>query len=79
MLRAYARIVGIVLLLSALVGGANVINTAWPVDFFHAAVGAIFAYIGFLQRDTEVVRQAVGGMGLLLLLVKGATIVAPLL
>ena len=79
MLRAYARIVGIVLLLSALVGGANVINTAWPVDFFHATVGAIFAYIGFLQRDTEVVRQAVGGMGLLLLLVKGATIVAPLL
>ena len=78
-LRAYARIVGILLLLTALAGGANIINTAWPADFFHATVGAIFAYIGFLQRDTEVVRQAVGGMGLLLLLVKGATITAPLL
>jgi hypothetical protein len=78
-IRVYAQIVGVLLLLAALIGGANIINTAWPTDFFHAAVGAIFAYLGFLQRDVEVVREAVGGMGLLLLLVKGVTIVAPFL
>ncbi|MBV9454455.1 MAG: hypothetical protein JOZ19_10100 [Rubrobacter sp.] len=46
---------------------------------FHAVVGGIFTYLGFLQRDTEVVREAVGGMGLLLLLIKGVTILSPLL
>lgn len=79
MIRYYARIVGVVLLAAALMGRVDVISTAWPVDFFHAVVGGIFTYLGFLQRDTEVVREAVGGMGLLLLLIKGVTIVAPLL
>ena len=79
MIRVYAQVVGVVLLLAALAGGADIISTAWPTDFFHATVGGIFTYLGFLQRDTEVVREAVGGMGLLLLLIKGVTILAPFL
>jgi hypothetical protein len=71
--------VGVLLLLAALVGGAGLIPTAFPADFFHASVGAIFAYLGFLQRDAQVVRQVVGGMGILLLVVKVVVIFLPLL
>jgi hypothetical protein len=78
-IRAYARIVGVLLLLASLVGGAGVIPTAFPADFFHAGVGAIFVYLGFLQRDVEVVRQVVGGLGILLLTVKAVVIFLPLL
>jgi hypothetical protein len=48
-------------------------------NFYHVAVGAFFAYLGFLQRDTKVVRQVVGGMGVLLVFVEGAAIVVLLL
>ncbi len=79
MIRAYAKIVGMLLVLIGLVGLVGVISTVRPTDLFHLAVGILFAYLGFLQRDTEVVRQVVGGMGVLLLLVKGTVILAPLL
>ena len=42
-------------------------------------MGAIFAHLGFFQRDTMVVRGVIGGMGVLVLLVKGVVILAPLL
>ena len=35
-------------------------------------------YVGFLLRDTTVVRQMVGGLGILLLAVKAITILTPL-
>jgi hypothetical protein len=40
---------------------------------------ALFAYLGFLQRDLEVVRMMAGGMGVLLLVSKVVVILAPLL
>ncbi|MDP9475736.1 MAG: hypothetical protein M3R38_08610, partial [Actinomycetota bacterium] len=48
-------------------------------NFYHACVGAFFAYLGFWQRDTVIVRRVVGGLGLMLLLVKAATTMVPLL
>lgn len=77
-IRTYARITGVVLLLAALVGGSGIMPTDFPADFFHAGVGAIFAYLGFLQQDAEIVRHVVGGMGVLLLVVKAIVIFAPL-
>ncbi len=79
MIRTYAKIVGILLFFVGLVGFANLIETVLPTDLFHMAVGILFTYLGFLQRDVEVVRKVVGGMGVLLLVVKGAVILTPLL
>ena len=62
----------------ALLGITGLIPTAFPADLFHASVGAIFAYLGFLQQDAEIVRQVVSGMGVLLLVVKVIIIFLPL-
>ncbi len=77
-IKTYSRITGILLLLVAVLGGTGLIPTALPADFFHAGVGTIFAYLGFAQRDAEVVRLMVGGMGVLLLVSKGTIILLPL-
>ncbi len=74
----YAAIVGILLLLMALLGITGLIPTAFPADLFHASAGAFFAYLGFLQRDAQVVRQVVGGMGVLLVIGKGIILFIPL-
>ncbi len=78
-IRAYAGTVGVVLLLAALLGGTGIVPTNAPTEIFHAGVGTIFAYLGFLQRDPEIVRTVVGGMGILLVVVKAIVFVLPLL
>ena len=79
MIRTYARIVGILLVLVGLLGATGVIATALPAEVFHGVMGLFFVYLGFLQRDVEVVRDVVGGIGVLLVLVKGVIILGPLL
>lgn len=79
MLRTYASAAGIVLISLGLAGFLGAMGTDLPANFFHLGVGSMFAYLGFFQRDTEVVRKMVGGLGVLLLVVKGFVIVAPLL
>lgn len=78
MMRTYARIVGVLLVLTGLAGFVGAVDTDGGADFYHMAVGGIFVYLGFWQRDAVVVRRVVGGMGVLLLLIKGAIILAPL-
>ncbi len=78
-IRAYARVVGVGLILLGIAGLVSVVGLNPPANIFHLGVGGIFAYVGFLQRDVLVIRALVGGLGLLLLLVKGVVIVAPLL
>ncbi|MDQ4000145.1 MAG: hypothetical protein M3283_03865 [Actinomycetota bacterium] len=78
-IRAYAGTVGILLLLAALLGGTGIIPTKSPTEIFHAGVGAIFVYLGFLQRHEEIVRTLVGGMGILLVVVKAVLFPLPLL
>lgn len=70
---------GLVLILLGLAGLADIVGLNLPVNIFHLGVGGLFAYVGFFQKDASVVRTVVGGLGLLLLLVKGVVIVAPLL
>ncbi len=79
MVRTYARVVGVLLALFGLAGFARLLETAFASSFYHASVGILFAYLGFWQRDASVVRRVVGGMGLVLLIVKGMTIVVLLL
>lgn len=78
-IRTYAGIVGVLLLLAALLGVAGIVPTKVPAEIFHAGVGAMFAYLGFLQRDAEIVRTVVGGMGILLVVLKAIVFVLPLL
>ena len=79
MLRAYARIVGVLLILLGLAGFTGFVGTVVSTNLYHACVGAFFAYLGFWQQDALIVRRVVGGLGLMLLLVKAATTVVPLL
>lgn len=79
MLRAYARVVGLGLVALGLMGFVSALGWALATNFYHVAVGSFFIYAGFLQRDAEDIRSIVGGLGTLLLLVKGATIVLSLL
>ncbi len=67
------------LILLGVAGFADVAGLNPPANIFHLAVGCLFAYVGFFQKDALVVRRMVGGLGLLLLLVKGVVIVVPLL
>jgi hypothetical protein len=77
MIRTYARTFGILLLLIGLWGSSGVIGPA--TNFYHMVVGAFFVYLGFLQRDTEIVRQVVGGIGVLLVFAMGSAVVVLLL
>ena len=79
MLKTYARVAGSVLLLVGLAGFSVLPKLSAAESFFHLAVGALFAYLGFWQRDPVVVRRVVGGMGVLLLLSKGAVVAVALL
>ncbi len=78
MIRQYARGAAVVLLATGMLGFSGL----WGFDplsgFYHVGVGILFAYAGFWQRDTAAVRQIVGGLGVLLLMVKSVTVLAAL-
>ncbi len=77
-LRAYARFAGLALVSLGLAGFIGVLGWDPLASFYHLCVGLFFAYAGFLQGDLVVVRRLVGGLGVLLLLVKVTTILTPL-
>ncbi|MDQ3377537.1 MAG: hypothetical protein M3533_11665 [Actinomycetota bacterium] len=74
MLRIYACSAGSVLLMVGLAGFAVLPKMNAAESFFHLAVGALFVYLGFWQKDRNVVRTVIGGMGVLLLLSKGVVV-----
>ena len=69
---------GVLLLFVGLLGITGLISTAFPADLFHISVGIFFACLSFIH-DAEVVRQVVGGMGVLLVMGKGIIIFIPLM
>lgn len=77
MVRTYARIAGVVLLALA-VAGFSFWGWRLTANFYHAGVGLLFIYVGFWLRDPTTIRQMVGGLGVLLVVVKTITIVTPL-
>ena len=86
MVRQYAQIVGIVVVLLGVVGliageqslfGA--VNIDIMEDIVHLVTGGLLAYVGFAQRDTDLVRNVVGGIGVVYLLVGLLGFVTPML
>ncbi len=76
MVRAYAGIVGLSLILIGVVGLLlgersllGVLNIDIVEDLVHLASGGLLAYVGFGQRDAGLLRNVVGGVGVVYLLV----------
>jgi hypothetical protein len=68
MLRIYARLLAIVLVLSATAALAFIRGVGLGVGIFHLSSAAIFVWVGFSRRDSTIVRGVVAGMGVLFLL-----------
>ena len=73
----YARAAGVVLLG---VAAAGLFIPGWKAVaiFYHVGVGLLFIYVGFWLRDAVSVRQMVGGLGVLMVVVKTITVFTPL-
>jgi hypothetical protein len=72
---AYVRIARLVLLAIAAVG---LVSWDWSAAsvFYHAGLGIFFLYVGFFRLGITSVRQMVGGLGVLMVLVSGMAILA---
>ncbi len=86
MVRTYAGIVGVSLILIGVVGLAlgersllGVLNIDLLEDITHLATGGLLAYVGFGQRDVGLARSVVGGLGVIYLLVGILGFIAPAL
>ncbi len=76
MVRTYAKVVGIVVILIGVVGLIageaplfGLVNIEIAEDVVHLLTGGILAAVGFGVRDTNVVRTVVGVIGVVYLLV----------
>ena len=69
----YAQLAGIGLLFVAATGSAIF---GWHIAaiYFHVGVGLLFLFVGYARLETTIVRQMVTGLGVLLVAVKGVTI-----
>ena len=86
MVRTYAKVVGIVIILigvAGLIAGEaplfGLVNIEIEEDLVHLLTGGIMAAVGFGVRDTNVVRSVVGIIGVVYLLVGLLGFVAPAL
>lgn len=84
MVRTYAKVVGIVIILIGVVGLIageepllGVVNIEIGEDVVHLLTGGIMAAVGFGVRDTNVVRSVIGVIGVVYLLVGVLGFVAP--
>ena len=71
----YARLAGIALLVVAAAGLA-LFGWYQSTIYYHAGVGLFFLFVGFYRLENTYVRQMVGGFGVLLAVIGGATILA---
>lgn len=77
MVRQYAQVVGVVLLLLGVVGFLLVsqspllglLNIDLVENIVHLLTGAAMAYVGFAMRDNATARMVVGAIGVVYLLV----------
>ena len=79
MLRTYARIAAAALLAAAVTGG---LVPSWRagVVLFHAGLALLYIFVGFWPSlSAGIVRQMVGGLGVLLVVVKAIVILGPLM
>ena len=74
--RQYAQVIGVVVIVVGVVGlllgdarRLIVFNIDLVEDIVHLATGGLMAYVGFAGRDIGLVRNVVGGLGVVYLLV----------
>jgi|SRR5215210_5062459 len=86
MVRTYAGVVGVVILLIGVVGLLlgersllGLVNIDLLEDIVHLATGGLLAYVGFGQRDVGLARNVVGGLGVVYLLVGVLGFIVPML
>ena len=86
MVLQYARYMGIAIVLIGVAGLLlgeqsllGVLNIDLVEDIVHLATGGLMAYAGFQMRDHAAVRQVVGGLGVVYLLVVAAGVLSPTL
>jgi hypothetical protein len=74
--RYYAGGAAVVLIALGLVGFTNILGLGWSIlaHAYHVALGLLFGLTGLLVRDKETVRLMVGGLGVLLVVVKGISV-----
>ncbi len=84
MVRTYAKVVGVVVILIGVVGLIageaplfGVVNIEIGEDVVHLLTGGLMAAVGFGVRDTGVVRTVVGVIGVIYLLVGVLGFVVP--
>ena len=75
----YARGAAAVLVSVGLAGFVDALSEDYPSGSYHVALGLLFGYAGFFVRNREAVRQLIGGLGVLVLVVNGLYIPVPLL
>lgn len=76
MVRQYAQVVGVIVILIGVVGLAlgdqslgGALNIDIIEDLVHLVTGGLMAYVGFARVDSGLQRNVVGGIGVLYLLV----------
>ncbi len=75
----YSRMVAAVFVLIGLWGITNVEGWAWAPSLYHLCLGLIFGYTGFFVRERNTVLNIVQGLGVLMVVVKGITLLSLLL
>ena len=82
--RRYAQVVGVVLILTAILGFVlgdqalfGILNIDLVEDIIHLITGGLMAYVGFALRDNGLLRSVVGGLGVVYLLVGLLGFIAP--
>ena len=86
MIRTYAGVVGVVIILIGVVGLLlgerpllGLVNIDILEDIIHLVTGGLLAYVGFGQRDVGLARSVVGGLGVIYLLVGVLGFIIPML
>ncbi len=84
LVRRYAGYLGIALILTGLLGLVlgerslfGLLNIDLTEDIIHLVTGGLLAYVGFAQRDSSLARTAVGGLGVVYVLVGVIGFVVP--
>jgi hypothetical protein len=68
MLRIYARILAVVLALAGLGALESHLRVGRSISILYLSLAALLGYVAFAQRNSDIVRSVVGGIGLFFLL-----------
>ncbi len=78
MIRTGAQAAALALVKLSVADLTGVLGWRPMASLYHLGLGLLFAFADFLERDSMLVRWMVGGLGVLLVVVKTVTIATPL-